>query len=101
LQKLKYFGVKKLGMKMQEDASFCVPISVADPRGHEGDRKAVKVLKVEVKVNNLRVLAIFLIHLCLKVIACEPSERKIQKYYRFGHRKINRSATLGGGAWIR
>ena len=37
-------------------------------------RKSLKVLKVEVKVIFKRVLVIFILHLCLKLIASEASE---------------------------
>ena len=44
-----------------------------------GRRKSLKVLKVEVKVIIQRVWAIFLLKLCLKVIASEASDEKIAK----------------------
>jgi len=42
----------------------------------EGGKKSLKVLKVEVKVILKRVLVVFLLNLCLKLIA---SEEKIEK----------------------
>ena len=44
-----------------------------------GGRKSSKVLKVEVKVILNRVLAVFLLKLCLKFIASEASEDKFEK----------------------
>ena len=45
----------------------------------EGGRKSLKVLKVEVKVILKRVLVLFLLNLCLKLIASEASEEKNEK----------------------
>jgi len=42
-------------------------------------RKSLKVFKVEVKVIFKRVLAVFLLTLCLKLIASDASEEKIEK----------------------
>jgi len=44
-----------------------------------GGRKSLKVLKVEVKVTLKRVLVLFLLNLCLKLIASEASEEKNEK----------------------
>ena len=63
------------------------PFPVADPgfdlrggvdfvNGEGGGRKSLKMLKIEVKVILKRVLAIFLLKLCLKLVA---SEEKIEK----------------------
>jgi len=41
-------------------------------------RKSLEVLKVEVKVIFKRVLAVFLLKLCLKLIKSEASEEKIE-----------------------
>ena len=44
-----------------------------------GGRKSLKVLKVEVKVFSKRVLGVFPLNLCLKLIASEASEEKNEK----------------------
>ena len=44
-----------------------------------GGRKSLKVVKVEVKVIFKRVLAVFVLKLCLKLIASEASEEKNEK----------------------
>ena len=48
--------------------------------GEGGVRKSLKVLKVEVKVILKRVLVLFILHLCLKLIASEASEEKNEKH---------------------
>ena len=42
-------------------------------------RTSLKVFKVEVNAMFLRVVAIFLLQLCLKLIASESSEEKMRK----------------------
>ena len=44
-----------------------------------GGRQSLKVLKVEVKGSLKRVLAIFLLKICLKSIASEASHEKNEK----------------------
>ena len=51
--------------------------------GGGGGRKSLKVLKVEVKVIYERVLVIFKVKECLKLIASEASEEKNEKNKRF------------------
>jgi len=68
-------------------SAFRSVVSVADPgfdlRGGvdfvNGGRKSSKVLKVEVKVIFKRVLAVFLLKLCLKLIGSEASEEILRK----------------------
>jgi len=52
-----------------------------------GGRKSFKVLKVKVKVILKRVLVIFILHLCLKLIASEASEEKMRKISVLGIKK--------------
>jgi len=68
--------------------------------GGRGGRKSLKVLKVKVKVILKRVLVLFLLNLCLKLIASEASEEKNEKKWAL---KNHRSATARGAAprWIR
>ena len=47
--------------------------------GEGGGRKSLKMLKIEVKVILKRVLVVLLLKLCLKLIASEASEEKIEK----------------------
>jgi len=53
-------------------------------------------------------LVIFILKLCLKLIASKASEENFEKKERFGHKKITGPRPLGGGAragcappWIR
>ena len=63
-----------------------------------GCRQSLKVLKVEVKIIFQRVLAIFLLKLCLKIIA---SEEKFVKMQRFQHKKILGPRPLRGARRVR
>ena len=45
------------------------------------------MLKVEVKVFLKHFFVVFLLNLCLKLIASEASEEKNEKNYRFRHKK--------------
>ena len=53
--------------------------------GSRGGGVENQVLKVEVKVILKRVLVLFLLNLCLKLIVSEASEEKKKKNLRFGH----------------
>ena len=66
-----------------------------------GGRKSLKVLKVEVKVILKRVLVLFLLHLCLKLVASEASEEKKREKLAFWALKNHRSAAVRGGARVR
>ena len=68
--------------------------------GDGGCRKSLNVLKVQVKVILKRVLVVYLLNLCLKLIASEASEEKIKKTSVLDI-KSHRSAAVRGGAWIR
>jgi len=74
--------------------------------GGGGWKKSLKVLKIEVKVIFQRVLPLFLLELCLKMIASVAIEEKLCKISVLGIKNHRSAAVRGGGTpgappWIR